>query len=82
MFKSLFTPLKARFEVRSPPLPPLPPSAASVSSFGSRVRSETPEDFERDERIQAMRQYVEDIKAAGNVQDRLRVCAACLSELV
>lgn len=74
MFKGLFTPLKARFEVRSLSLPPLPPSAASVSSFGSRVQPETPEDFERDERMQAMRQAVEDVKVAGSVQERLPVC--------
>jgi hypothetical protein len=60
--------------VRSPTLPPLPPSAASVSSFGSRVQPETPEDFERDERIQAMRQTVEEVKGAASVRERLRVC--------
>lgn len=74
MFKSLFTPLKARFDVRNPILSPYPPSATSeVSSFESRVCLEIPEDFERDERIQTMRQSVEDIKSAESVQERLQV---------
>ncbi|KAF8584664.1 beach-domain-containing protein [Ramaria rubella] len=72
MFKSLFTPIKARFEQnsKSPPLPPLPLSAAS---FASRARSESPEDFERDERIQVMRQSVEDVKVIDGVQERLKL---------
>jgi hypothetical protein len=72
MFRSLFTPLKARFD-QNLKSPTLPPSAASVESFGSRVQSDIPEDFERDERIQSMRQSVEDVKVADSVQERLTV---------
>ena len=87
MFKSLFTPLKARFEQsrsEPPPVPALlPSSAASIASFASTASQTTikaggpespgPEDFARDELIESMRQGVEDVKGTQDVRERLRV---------
>lgn len=76
MFRSLFSPRKAKFDQnhKNLGLLPLPPSAASGGSFGIQVRPDTPEDFELDERIQSMRQCVEDVKVAASFQDKLGVC--------
>lgn len=73
MFKGLFTPLASRFDIRSPVFPPPSSVASERSSFASRLSPETPEDFDHDEQIQAMRRYVEDLKAAENVPARLPV---------
>ncbi|KIJ42154.1 hypothetical protein M422DRAFT_209006 [Sphaerobolus stellatus SS14] len=75
MFKSLFTPLKTKFEQNRTPPPPLPSTALSISSFTSHgtARPDSPEDFRRDELIQTMRQAVEEVKTAHEIHERLRL---------
>ena len=76
MFQRLFTPLRARFEVAPTPRP-----RSSLSEVSEPELS--PENFQRDARIELMRNWVESVKTAesvmGKVQVRLRYFLAATS---
>ena len=64
MFRSLLTPLTARFAT------PVPPSVSAPE-----IVEETPEDFELDARIDGMRNALEEVKSVeiNNVHRKLEV---------
>ena len=74
MLRSLLTPLVARFEAATPRL------GSSPLAAQPEIEEETPEDFERDARIEAMRVAVESVKVADavdrKVEVRLGLCSA------
>ena len=71
MFRNLFTPLRSRFEL-SP--------TATIKSTPSIEEEDvlSPEDFQRDARIELMRQWVEGVKTADDVLGKVQVRAFCL----
>ncbi|KAF8509163.1 beach-domain-containing protein [Hysterangium stoloniferum] len=70
MFKSLFTPLRARFDTtaRTTSLP-------APSPILPVEEPEPEEDFARDARIQMMRTFVEDVKGVRGMTDKMRILA-------
>lgn len=67
MFQRLFTPIRARFEVA-----PVPKPRVSVASEISEPEL-SPENFQRDTRIELMRNWVESVKSADNIMDKIQV---------
>lgn len=68
MFRTLFTPLSARFNLPSP-YSPKPPSGDSPSESDELA----PEDFARDVLVELMRNGVERLKAAEDLHARIEV---------
>jgi hypothetical protein len=63
MLKSLLTPLRTRFE-----------EAVALRNEPQETVPESPEDFERDARIETMRMVVQSINAVEDETARLDVC--------
>jgi hypothetical protein len=72
MFRTLLTPLRARFD-----LSPRSSSISSVSPYSGRTDDDlAPEDFARDVLVELMRNSVENLKRAENAKSRTEVSNA------
>lgn len=69
MFRSLLTPLAARFQV----------PATNTEAVEQQIEQETPEEIERDARVEEMRYALEDIKSIeiDDVSRKVQVCSIC-----
>ena len=65
MFRTLWSPLRARFDISSQ----LPRQSLSG------VDGPTPEDFAQDVLVELMRNSVEQLKLADQFEDRIKVCS-------
>ena len=78
MFRTLFTPLSARFSLPSPLSSPRQ-TATEIQSDPDEI---DPEDFARDVLVELMRNSTERLKTADTLTERIEVCpSVCLASL-